>query len=530
MPSNNPFDDDYDPSLPPRQTPAGPPQVPMSGVNPFDQGAPPVAGLPQGPLSAPADFLKAASNTFSAGMRDRLEGAYRRLIGEAPSYSEGVNQATTDSALRRERSPYLSTAGDVAGGTAQAFIPGMGAVGRGASLAMGGAQAGARGAAARMAGYGLEGGLLGAGQAAGHTYSENPQDYARNALAGGAFGAALGAPFGKFADVVPRSAAPVPNAAQLKASASDRYTDTHAVPIAYDAPHFWGGVDALEQQLLGTTNQVKSPAVWETLRLAREGQGRVPPGATATVSPKNIDELRQQLTGVREPGAYQARSWLDDYMQDPAGVVRGGKPERDAIARLLTDARGDYRAGKRTETVENTNQYAEDRAATANSGQNAGNTYRQKLVALLNPKSSEGKWYTPEEKADIREVTRGEWLANQLRSGGNAARGITGQAAGGGGVAAALATGDLTPLLGLAVPAAGSVAKGISNRMTVQHAEQLADKMAMRSPLYREWSANAPVVAGPGLSNTAEATRNAVTNQMLEQLRLRGLMQDTRER
>ena len=188
-------------------------------------------------------------------------------------------------------------------------------------------------------------------------------------------------------------------------------------------------MDALEQQLLGTTNQVKSPAVWETLRLAREGRGQVPPGATATVSPKNIDELRQQLTGVREPGAYQARSWLDDYMQDPAGVVRGGKPERDAIARLLTDARGDYRAGKRTQTVEETNQYAEDRFNTANSAQNAGNTYRQKLVALLNPKSREGKWYTPEEKADIRDVTRGEGVANALRSSGNLARGITGQAA-----------------------------------------------------------------------------------------------------
>ena len=66
--------------------------------------------------------------------------------------------------------------------------------------------------------------------------------------------------------------------------------------------------------------------------------------------------------------------------------------------------------------------------------------------------------------------------------------------------------------------------KGISNRMTVEHARQLEEKMAMRSPLYREWAAQAPVVAGPGLGNTAEATRNAITNQALEQLRLRGLM------
>jgi hypothetical protein len=66
--------------------------------------------------------------------------------------------------------------------------------------------------------------------------------------------------------------------------------------------------------------------------------------------------------------------------------------------------------------------------------------------------------------------------------------------------------------------------------MTADSAHQLADRMAQRSPLYRDWAAVSPTVAGPGLGNTAEATRNALTIQMLEQLRLRGVMPATEER
>ena len=318
---------------------------------------------------SPADFAKAASNTFTFGNRDRLAGAIDWAAGDAPSYSAGVNAEVADSARRRERSPYLSVTGDVAGGIAQAYIPGIGVVGRTTSAALGGALPGVRGTAARIAGYGLEGGVLGAAQGAGNTYTGNPADYAHNALVGGAFGSALGAPFGKFADVAPKSLAAIPDSGELRQSASNKYTQTHLIPVDYSAPKFWSGIDALEQQLYGKTNQVKSPAVWETLRLAREGrtQANQPGVVGATVSPKNIDELRQQLTGVREPGAYDVRQWLDNFMVSPHAVVRGTDAQRNEVARVLNSARGDYRAGKRTQAVEETNQYADDRAAVANS-------------------------------------------------------------------------------------------------------------------------------------------------------------------
>jgi hypothetical protein len=67
--------------------------------------------------------------------------------------------------------------------------------------------------------------------------------------------------------------------------------------------------------------------------------------------------------------------------------------------------------------------------------------------------------------------------------------------------------------------------KASSNRNMVREAEGLANRMAMNSPLYRSRAAVAPEVAGPGLGNVAESSRNAITNQIINQLRIRGFME-----
>ena len=54
--------------------------------------------------------------------------------------------------------------------------------------------------------------------------------------------------------------------------------------------------------------------------------------------------------------------------------------------------------------------------------------------------------------------------------------------------------------------------------------KRLADQMAMRSPLYRDRAANAPVLPGAGLDNPLEGGRNAITNQIINRLRIRGYM------
>ena len=96
---------------------------------------------------------------------------------------------------------------------------------------------------------------------------------------------------------------------------------------------------------------------------------------------------------------------------------------------------------------------------------------------------------------------------------------------GAGGAITAFQTGDLKPLFaGVAIPTAGYAIKTAGNRAMVNAANNLADSFAMNSPLYRSRAANAPVVAGPGLSNKGEATRNAATLEILDQLRKRGYM------
>lgn len=524
---DNPFDpNDEGIYLPLAQRQA--PQVPISGSNPFEPEGGTDRPAPATFSSNVADVLKPASNTFTVGMRDRLEGAYRTLTGEAPSYSAGVNQAVADSAMRRERSPYLSVAGDVLGGTAQAYVPGVGAVGRNLGLALGGAGRGAYPTAARMLGYGVEGGALGAAQAVGHTYTENPADYARNALIGGAFGGVLGAPFGKFADVAPRSLAEVPNSADLKISARQHYKDTHHSPMRYDDPLFQQGVDALEQHLQSpavATNPVKSDKVWSVLDYMRNSQ-RYTPGM---ISPYELDAARQQLTGVNQPGARTARDFIDRFMLSPHAVVQGTPADQAAVGKSLSMARGDYRASKRTQSVEETNQYAGDRAAVANSGMNVGNTYGQRLTTkFLSPTSPEYKWSTPAEREEVRATTRRAPIYDALNKLSNMAGGGLGAGAGlygGGGAMGAFATGDIKPFLaGLGIPALGYAAKTVGNRAMVRNAEELANTFAKNSPLYRSRVPYAPTVAGPGLGNFAEANRNAITVQMLNQLKQRGYM------
>lgn len=101
----------------------------------------------------------------------------------APGWLPGGQQAIE---AARARSPYATTAGDFAG-----MVPAAAA-----DLAVGGAATPAFFARPLLRTMGREavvGGGLGAAEAAGHTYSGDPQEIAGNALAGGALGGALGA-------------------------------------------------------------------------------------------------------------------------------------------------------------------------------------------------------------------------------------------------------------------------------------------------------------------------------------------------
>ena len=186
---------------------------------------------------------------------------------------------------------------------------------------------------------------------------------------------------------------------------------------------------------------------------------------------------------------------LDQFVMEPdaSSVVAGAAGEAGSI---LKAARGDYAAAKRSEAIGNKQEVAKLRAAAANSGQNIGNSLRQRVVDLLTrPKESSG--FSDEELAQLRKVSEGSATANATRFVGNLLGGGGGLGAGftaaAGASAGAMAGGAPLAVAGAALPIAGMASKQISNILT-ERALMQADKMTRaRSPLYSKMVEEAPL-------------------------------------
>jgi hypothetical protein len=186
---------------------------------------------------------------------------------------------------------------------------------------------------------------------------------------------------------------------------------------------------------------------------------------------------------------------LDQFVMEPdaSSVVAGSAGEAGSI---LKAARGDYAAAKRSEAIGNKQEVAKLRAAAANSGQNIGNSLRQRVVDLLTrPKESSG--FSDEELAQLRKVSEGSKTANATRFVGNLLGGGGGLGAGftaaAGAGAGAMAGGAPLAVAGAALPIAGMASKQISNILT-ERALMQADKMTRaRSPLYSQMVEEAPL-------------------------------------
>ena len=206
------FDDDPD-----RPAVATPPGVPRITVRPerapvtFDDnpGQPPPSkavetGKQQGAMSWPAwlgqgagDFVEGAADMATFGMMPRIDAGIDVITGRQPDYSTALGARTKRLEGMRERSPYATFGGNVAGGVAGGIGAGAAKVGTNIASRLGAS------VPARIAGYGTEAGLIGAGQGAGHTYSGEVEDYLKAAKEGGITGAVIG---GALGPLTPRSA------------------------------------------------------------------------------------------------------------------------------------------------------------------------------------------------------------------------------------------------------------------------------------------------------------------------------------
>jgi hypothetical protein len=204
----------------------------------------------------------------------------------------------------------------------------------------------------------------------------------------------------------------------------------------------------------------------------------------------DIETIRKQLTQLKmnPDGATReaARRAIGDLNAgkasiDPAYVVRGDAPQYN---KLISDAVGNYAAGKRSNTIMGKVDLADLNAGTAGSGANQDNALRQAIKQLARPQSNTNVpvakklGFNDQEVAAIRQAATGTAAGNTARYIGKyAPTGIV-SAAGGAGLGH-LVGGPV----GAAIPVVGYIAKKIGDLSTKRAVSTIDSLVRSRSPL-----------------------------------------------
>lgn len=291
--------------------------------------------------------------------------------------------------------------------------------------------------------------------------------------------------------LVPAKKTRVPTAEELKAAGSAGYDAVRDMGVEYSSGAVAAAAkvakQALEQDGILGNLAPKTHRIIDDLANPPEGSTASSAGIEAARrafgnAAKDFNNPTEQLAASR------AIDVLDRFVEapDPTSVVAGPAP---AAGKALADARANYAASKRSDTLTGIEDAGDLRAAAANSGQNTDNATRSRLASLLlSPKASRG--FTAEELAELRQVAEGTLLRNTARNTGNLLGGggglgsvVTGGALGGAGLAAGspslAAAGALAPALGVAAKQAG-------NAMTRRALQRADENTRMRSPLYEQ--------------------------------------------
>ena len=481
-----------------------------------------VPDTPQGPPASvddwavPREAEDVTAGTFFRGIPvvgayiPQAEAAIRAAVGrgsDKPSwrerYEEILPQRQADYAQAEKESPIASTALQVAGGMA-ALAP-LGATALGAR---------ALGGVGTIPQRIIAGGASGAGISAADAIARG-EDPTTAAGIGGGIGAAvpvIGAAAGRIGRTA-RGYMGAPNADDLGQAVDAGYTALRASGAEYNPTAINRGIAGIKASQ--DIDEELTPKVW---RLLNRTQGEttppqagamsaltgVQPAARPGQSFDELDTLRKQLGKVARDytnpteslAARQAIRGIDDIIGDPANIMRGNAQH---VAALAAETRANAAAEFRVRAMDALRQRVEDRAASAHSGLNVENTYRQELRSFIRPNnkgvspaSKEG--FTPQEIARIRQALRTSSFPNMLRLVSNALGGGGGIATGGLGLTA-LATGD--PRFAAAA-GVGLGGRALSNAMMRNRGAMLNRMTAARSPLATQMGVGGPV--GPPLN------------------------------
>lgn len=328
-----------------------------------------------------------------------------------------------------------------------------------------------------------------------------------------------------------------PTADALKNAASSGYDAANATGAAYPG-------EAVGAVAKDTVNSLNNDGILAELapqtHAVLNKLSNPPDGSTVTIS--SLDAARKALGRIggnftnptEQEAARRGVASIDKFIQDagaPAPMAGSAAPTgagaidgagaagslavptaESEAARLIREARGNAAAAFRSDRITGAEDAAELRAAAANSGQNIGNSLRQRLASLLlNPKQIRG--FASDEIDAIRQVVEGTATSNTLRKVGNmfgggggighTLVGALGAVAGGsvGGVEGAAAGAAALPLM-------GSAARSSYNSLVGRQLTAADNLIRTRSPLYQQMQRATPNVAqgSPGQAALVRGT------------------------
>ena len=272
----------------------------------------------------------------------------------------------------------------------------------------------------------------------------------------------------------------IPTAEELKTAASQGYDTARNLGVDIKPSAIADTAQTLAQNL--EKDGLNAKLAPKTFGIIDE-LASPPRGAVATIA--NLETARRALghaaqdfiNPTEKMAAGRAIQHLDDYLANiPQSDVLAG--DASQASKILSEARGNYAASKRSDQITGQVEIADRNAAAANSGQNIGNSVRQRFNSILkSDKKTSG--FSEAELAQMEKAVRGTVPGNIARTAGN----MLGGGGGLGSVAsAAVGAGSLGPIGALA-PAIGYSLKKFSDASVARQVRKLDEMTRSRAPL-----------------------------------------------
>lgn len=286
--------------------------------------------------------------------------------------------------------------------------------------------------------------------------------------------------------VAPALAGPkvaLPTSEELLASSNSRYDAARNSPLTVKADAVKNLAATIQQELeqKGILGDFAPDTFAVLKKLQSPADGSYASGSNLISAREALRNASQNFTKPRDSKAANAAiEQLDRFIEGPpAESVLAGSPAE--FAKIAKAARGDYAASRRSDTVLGQLEEAQGNAAAANSGQNFGNSVRQRFNAIVkSDKKSSG--FNDAEIKQAELVRDGTLLGNTTRFSGN----LLGGGGGLGSVISSAAGAAAFGPFGAALPIAGYGLKKISDAAVNRQVRVLDEMTRARSPLAQE--------------------------------------------